>query len=176
MSLDCKENKTLSKISKILLPVLALCWMMVIFWFSAAPAPESSEMSYTVGLQIGKIAVADFDAWTTEEQNAFAEKIEYPIRKMAHATEYAILGMLVSGTAYAYGICGKKAMRYAWIWAWKKRADPGCDTGQRRGCGWNPDIVQSRQSAAESCEKKVKQLFIYRGMCYNETCKNDGSI
>lgn len=74
MSLDCKENKTLSKISKILLPVLALCWMMVIFWFSAAPAPESSEMSYTVGLQIGKIAVADFDAWTTEEQNAFAEK------------------------------------------------------------------------------------------------------
>lgn len=109
MSLDCKENKTLSKISKILLPVLALCWMMVIFWFSAAPAPESSEMSYTVGLQIGKIAVADFDAWTTEEQNAFAEKIEYPIRKMAHATEYAILGMLVSGTVYAYGICGKKA-------------------------------------------------------------------
>mgnify|MGYP002579704722 CR=1 FL=1 len=95
MSLDCKENKTLSKISKILLPVLALCWMMVIFWFSAAPAPESSEMSYTVGLQIGKIAVADFDAWTTEEQNAFAEKIEYPIRKMAHATEYAVLGILV---------------------------------------------------------------------------------
>lgn len=85
MSLDCKENKTLSKISKILLPVLALCWMMVIFWFSAAPAPESSEMSYTVGLQVGKIAVADFDAWTTEEQNAFAEKIEYPIRKIAHA-------------------------------------------------------------------------------------------
>lgn len=191
MSLDCKENKTLSKISKILLPVLALCWMMVIFWFSAAPAPESSEMSYTVGLQIGKIAVADFDAWTTEEQNAFAEKIEYPIRKMAHATEYAILGMLVSGTAYAYGICGKKAIRYAWIWATFYAATdefhqlfvpgrsgqiPGCDTGQRRSCGWNPDIVQSWQSAAESCEKKVKQLFIYRGMCYNETCKNDGSI
>ena len=97
MSLDCKKNKTMSKIGKILLPVLTVCWMMVIFWFSAAPAPESSEMSYTVGIQIGKIAVADFDAWTTEKQNAFAEKIEYPIRKMAHATEYAILGMLVSG-------------------------------------------------------------------------------
>ena len=117
MSLDCKKNKTMSKIGKILLPVLTVCWMMVIFWFSAAPAPESSEMSYTVGIQIGKIAVADFDAWTTEKQNAFAEKIEYPIRKMAHATEYAILGMLVSGTAYAYGVCGKKVVRYAWILA-----------------------------------------------------------
>ena len=68
----------MSKIGKILLPVLTVCWMMVIFWFSAAPAPKSSEMSYTVGIQIGKIAVADFDAWTTEKQNAFAEKIEYP--------------------------------------------------------------------------------------------------
>ena len=66
MSLDYKKNKTLSKIGKILLPVLAACWMMVIFWFSAAPAPESSEMSYTVGIQIGKITVADFDAWTNK--------------------------------------------------------------------------------------------------------------
>lgn len=117
MSLDCKKNKTMSKIGKILLPVLTVCWMLVIFWFSAAPAPESSEMSYTVGIQIGKIAVADFDAWTTEKQNAFAEKIEYPIRKMAHATEYAILGMLMSGAVYAYGVCGKKVIRYAWILA-----------------------------------------------------------
>ena len=117
MSLDCKKNKTMSKIGKILLPVLTVCWMMVIFWFSAAPAPESSEMSYTVGIQIGKIAVADFDAWTTEKQNAFAEKIEYPIRKMAHATEYAILGMLMSGAVYAYSVCGMKVIRYAWILA-----------------------------------------------------------
>ena len=117
MSLDCKKNKTMSKIGKILLPVLTVCWMMVIFWFSAAPAPESSEMSYTVGIQIGKIAVADFYAWTTEKQNAFAEKIEYPIRKMAHATEYAILGMLMSGAVYAYSVCGKKVIRYAWILA-----------------------------------------------------------
>ena len=61
--------------------------------------------------------MADFDAWTTEKQNAFAEKIEYPIRKMAHATEYAILGMLMSGAVYAYGVCGKKVVRYAWILA-----------------------------------------------------------
>ena len=66
---------------------------------------------------IGQIFMKDFGEWTKEEQEAFAETINYPVRKAAHATEYAILGMLVSGTAYAYGICGKKAMRYAWIWA-----------------------------------------------------------
>ena len=117
MFLDYKSNQTFAKVGKILLPILAVCWMAVIFWFSAAPAPESSEMSYTVGIQIGKVVVSDFDAWSIEKQNAFAEKIEYPIRKTAHATEYAILGMLALGTAHVYGICGKRAMRYAWIWA-----------------------------------------------------------
>lgn len=122
MSLDCKSNQTFAKAGKILLPLLTVCWMAVIFWFSAAPAPESSEMSYTVGIQIGKVVVSDFDAWSTEKQNAFAEKIEYPIRKTAHATEYAILGILVSGTFYVYGICEhgigrKKMLCYAWLLA-----------------------------------------------------------
>ena len=111
------KKKTFAKTGKIILPFLTVCWMVVIFCFSAAPAPKSSEMSYTVGIQIGKAVVSDFDAWSTEKQNAFAEKIEYPIRKTAHATEYAILGMFVLGTAYVYGIGGKTARRYAWIWA-----------------------------------------------------------
>ena len=114
MSLDCKKNKTMSKIGKIVLPVLTVCWMMVIFWFSAAPAPESSEMSYTVGIQIGKIAVADFDAWTTEKQNAFAEKIEYPIRKMAHATEYAVFAMLLCGAWFDDHRKRKLSVFFAW--------------------------------------------------------------
>ncbi len=117
MSLDYKKANTFAKAGKIILPVLTVCWMAVIFWFSAAPAPESSEMSYTVGIQVGKIVVSDFDAWSTEQQNAFAEKIEYPIRKAAHATEYAIFGILVSGTFYVYGISGKKKLCYAWLLA-----------------------------------------------------------
>lgn len=116
MSLDYKKVNAFAKAGRVVLSLLTICWMAVIFWFSAAPAPESSEMSYTVGIQVGKIVVSDFDAWNIEEQNAFAEKIEYPIRKTAHAAEYAILGMLVLGTAHIYGGRGKKAMRYAWIW------------------------------------------------------------
>lgn len=117
MYLDCKSNQVFAKAAKILLPTIAVCWMIVIFCFSAASAPESSEMSCTVGIRIGKVVFSDFDAWSTEKQNAFAKKIEYPIRKMAHATEYAILGMFVFGTVYVYGILWKQAMLYAWIWA-----------------------------------------------------------
>lgn len=115
MSLDCNKKNPGMQIGRIVLPVLTICWMLVIFWFSAAPAPESSEMSYTVGIAVGKIMISDFDAWSTERQNAFAEKIEYPVRKTAHAMEYALLGMLISGTICVYGGNGRKMALYAWV-------------------------------------------------------------
>lgn len=34
----------------------------------------------------------------TQMQISFADKIDHPIRKMAHATEYAILGFLLTGS------------------------------------------------------------------------------
>ena len=37
-----------------------------------------------------------------EEQNAFAEKVDHPVRKTAHAAEYAVLGLLTAG-AYIGG-------------------------------------------------------------------------
>lgn len=115
MSLDCNKKNPGMQIGRIVLPVLTICWMLVIFWFSAAPAPESSEMSYTVGIAVGKIMISDFDAWSTERQNAFAEKIEYPVRKTAHAMEYALLGMLISGTICVYSGNGRKMALYAWV-------------------------------------------------------------
>lgn len=75
--------------------VLVLIWMAVIFSFSAKPADESSQESLFVGRVIGQIFVKEFDDWTPQKQEAFAEKINYPVRKAAHATEYAILGALV---------------------------------------------------------------------------------
>lgn len=75
--------------------ILILIWMVVIFSFSAKPASESSKESLFVGGLIGRICVKDFDEWTIEQQEAFAEKINYPVRKAAHATEYAVLGALV---------------------------------------------------------------------------------
>jgi VanZ family protein len=69
----------------------------VIFCFSSRNADESTEQSNAVGMLVGRIFVPDFEEWTAEKQLDFAEKWEFPIRKSAHMTEYAILGFLLVG-------------------------------------------------------------------------------
>jgi VanZ family protein len=77
--------------------ILALIWMGVIFAFSAKTADESTVESNTVGMLLGKILIPDFEQWSEEKQQSFAENWEYPIRKTAHMTEYAVLGFLLVG-------------------------------------------------------------------------------
>ena len=79
--------------------VLVLVWMAVIFSFSAKPADESADMSHSVGRIVGRFFLPSFEEWDIEAQQAFAEQIDYPVRKTAHATEYAVLGMLLMGAA-----------------------------------------------------------------------------
>ena len=80
--------------------VLTIIWMVVIFAFSAKNAEESGQESGRLGLTIGGLIVSNFDELSDEEKLAFAEKIDHPIRKAAHATEYAILGFLATGAVY----------------------------------------------------------------------------
>ena len=77
--------------------VLMILWMAGIFVFSSRSGDESTEDSYFAGNMIGEIFVPGFDEWGAEKQQAFAEKIDHPVRKTAHATEYAILGLLAAG-------------------------------------------------------------------------------
>ena len=44
---------------------------------------------------IGEICISEFQEWPKERQDVFAERIDYPVRKCAHASEYAILGILL---------------------------------------------------------------------------------
>ncbi|MCR5467440.1 MAG: VanZ family protein [Lachnospiraceae bacterium] len=80
--------------------VLAIIWMAVIFSFSAKDADSSTAESNVVGLAVGHIFVPGFDNMSEEEQLAFADKIEYPVRKTAHMTEYAVLCALFAGALY----------------------------------------------------------------------------
>ena len=74
--------------------------MAIIFLFSAKDANESTKESNAVGMFLGSIVYSDFEDWQEEEQQAFAEKWDHPVRKCAHMTEYAILGFFLVGAGY----------------------------------------------------------------------------
>ena len=76
--------------------ILTILWMSLIFFMSAQPAPESTETSLSVGQMICTVFVPGYKDMSTTEQMRLAKKIDHPVRKTAHATEYAILTVLVS--------------------------------------------------------------------------------
>lgn len=80
--------------------VAAIVWMILIFAFSSRTGNVSSEDSGRVGRFVGETFVPTFNDWSKEKQQAFVDKVDHPIRKTAHATEYAILGMLLCGAIY----------------------------------------------------------------------------
>lgn len=59
-------------------------------------------MSLSAGRMAARIFVPAFDEWAPEKQDAFAEKIDYPVRKTAHAGEYAVLGVWMYGTVNSF--------------------------------------------------------------------------
>ena len=70
-------------------------WMGLIFSFSNQPADESSKVSGGLCHRIVCSVSDTFHLQLTDEQTEqIAEVIEYPVRKAAHMTEYAILGLL----------------------------------------------------------------------------------
>lgn len=95
--------------------LLAISWMVVIFVFSAQDADESSANSNEVGMLLGHLVVEDFDVLPQKEKEEFADTWDYPIRKAAHMTEYALLGFLLV-EAMTDRFCalekGKKINRY----------------------------------------------------------------
>lgn len=86
-----------------------LSWMIVIFSFSAQPADDSGATSQGVGAFLAEFFVPGYEDWSTQRQEAFVEKIDHPVRKAGHLTEYAVLGTLVTGTVLSFGLRGKRA-------------------------------------------------------------------
>lgn len=85
--------------------------MTVIFSFSAQPDTESSEISGHVSYRIVEVWNRTFHLeHTTAEMEQIAETIEYPVRKCAHMSEYAMLALLFLQLLDAFGIKKKRAV------------------------------------------------------------------
>lgn len=93
-----KKNQVLRSLSM----VPAICIMIAIFYFSSQTAVESSSLSGGITENIyqfvSKIGIID-----NSDKYAWLEYLETIIRKVAHMTEYAILGIAVSFSLFVYG-------------------------------------------------------------------------
>ncbi len=92
----------------------ALLMMYVIFSFSAQDGTDSGNLSHSVSVKVVEVGnemtnrgLAD---WEIDE---IATKIEYPVRKVAHMTEYFVLAVVVSFPFYVYGLRGFPLMLVA---------------------------------------------------------------
>lgn len=85
----------------------ALAMMLLIFSFSSQTGIDSGQLSYKVSyklVQAGeKILDKELDEWQID---SYARKIEGPVRKLAHMTEYFILAITVALPFYVYGLRG----------------------------------------------------------------------
>lgn len=95
--------------------VLVILWMIVIFVFSGRDATQSTEDSYTVGMFVGEIVVEGFSELPETEKYEFAASVDHPIRKCAHALEYAVLGALLVGALYDYKCAWYRRLLFPWI-------------------------------------------------------------
>lgn len=136
--------------------IITVLWMVMIFSFSARPAEISSEDSRHVGLLVGEIFVPGFEDWTEAEREAFAEKVDHPVRKTAHAAEYAALGLFVAG-AYIEGayIEGRKPDGEKKDKKNKAAQSSGRQTGIGRGI-FVPWLI----TAAYAATDEIHQLFV----------------
>lgn len=83
--------------------ILAVLWMVLIFAFSARDADRSTADSHRAGRLVGTVLIRDFSEWSEPEKEAFAIRIDHPVRKCAHALEYALLAVLFLGALIPEG-------------------------------------------------------------------------
>ena len=87
--------------------VPALMMMSLIFSFSSQDGNTSGNLSYKVSEIIVESANEAFELnWSGREISYYIERIHYPVRKLAHMTEYFLLAVSVSFPLYVYGVRG----------------------------------------------------------------------
>ena len=85
----------------------AILMMSLIFSFSSQNGTESSQLSEKVARSIFITIDHVMDrGWDDEKIQELADEYQYPVRKLAHMTEYCLLAICVSLPLYVYGLRG----------------------------------------------------------------------
>lgn len=85
----------------------ALCMMYIIYSFSGQDGATSAQLSYKVTHVMVEVVNEVADLNLSEAQiKVYIDKYHYPVRKLAHFTEYMLLGLSVAFPLYVYGMRG----------------------------------------------------------------------
>ena len=97
-----------------LLPVIAV--MVMIYSFSAQTGEQSGAMSGQVTTWLINLFAPDFGNMPIDQQESLRYTVGFAIRKLAHFSEYALLGFLLM--LHVAQIQKKTTVRLPWLWAW----------------------------------------------------------
>lgn len=104
--------------SRVLLFAAAVFWMILIFCFSNQRAEISSEISGSLTYRIAEfMSHALHLDWDGNTLVQYAREWEYPVRKAAHMTEYAIFAWILLGNFALYSKTSHKKYLLAEIGA-----------------------------------------------------------
>lgn len=99
-----KTDKGKSR-ARIMTLLLLLLWMAVIFWFSAQDATKSGGLSSSLSEKLAFLQNRVLHlGWTKQKIMEISIWLEKPLRKCAHASEYALLGVLCMAHLNTYWI------------------------------------------------------------------------
>lgn len=94
--------------------ILLVAWLTVIFLFSAQTSDESEGVSGSVAYRVVETYNEIFGkGFAPEKLLLYADNINYPVRKLAHMTEYAICAVLTYAAFAGY----LKRDRRLYLWA-----------------------------------------------------------
>ncbi len=82
--------KTIRLISLILLVI----WTGVIFGFSAQNSEDSSEVSHGIVDRVAEAVYPNYKNLNESEKQEVLERIDMPVRKLAHFLEFFVLGLI----------------------------------------------------------------------------------
>jgi len=74
--------------------ICLIACMVMIFLFSSQNADISGNLSEGITYKIASLTVKDFETFSYEKQKEIVEGMHFYIRKAAHFSEYALLGVI----------------------------------------------------------------------------------
>ncbi len=124
---------------------LTLAIMAIIFSFSAQSGGESGSLSNAIARMLAFVFIEGFDGMPPEQQAQLIAQMSWPIRKTAHATEYACLAISLVVTCWQ-------------IAAWRHETREGARLCPRRipFVGMTAFVI----AVLYACSDETHQLFI----------------